>query len=612
MPKVVVIYYGRFQPPHKGHVTVYQELSKKFGSKNVYIGTSDKTDPDKSPLTFEQKKKIWAKHGVPGDHIIKTRRNYNADEVKNALHLKDFKDFVFIVAIGQKDSSRLSGGKFYQQYHGTGKVDKLKTADEAGYYWVIPNVKLGGTVLSATAIRSTLRKKELDKFDLGYLAKATGLKHRDIMQVKKLMEFAMRRKWWPMLLEGGAAGHMTHPFEDLNMSFGELKKLINLAFEGKLQMASEGPITEKVDGQNLFASVVGGKVKFARNKGQLKDRGKNAMTSLDIKGKWKEVPHVRSAFMKAAATLEGGLGKLPKKTQKEIFKDGQNWVNFELIAQENPNVINYDSDVIIFHDIHMVDELGNKAGMAGKETKKLFKIFADAEKSATLKMKIQPPQIVRVDKNMTIDFSQDQREMNQLINKFAKNSGLSDSGTLGDVLRNAWAKDIAALEKKHAMDLKQTTVDKLIKRFAEYDKSFKITDWRHEIPDAAMIDDLRSIDADAGGRNKELLKPVEMLILRFGVLLLQNIDTYISASPDESVKQLRANIAAQISAIRKSKDVTAIDKMQGILQKIDQMGGFSKLVPSEGIVFKYKGTLYKITGLFAPVNQLMGIGRFGR
>jgi len=202
--------------------------------------------------------------------------------------------------------------------------------------------------------------------------------------------------------------------------------------------------------------------------------------------------------------------------------------------------------------------------------------------------------------------------MNQMIDKFAKSNGLSDSSTLGDALRGAHRADLAKLESKHAMDLKKTTADKLVKRFSEGDKKFKITDWPKEIPDAAFIDDLRALDADAGIRNKQLLKPVEMLILRFGVLLLQNIDTYISANTDENVKQLRANIAAQISAIRKSKNLVDIDKMQGILQKIDQMGGFKKLVPSEGIVFQYKGTLYKITGLFAPVNQLMGMGKFGR
>ena len=40
------------------------------------------------------------------------------------------------------------------------------------------------------------------------------------------------------------------------------------------------------------------------------------------------------------------------------------------------------------------------------------------------------------------------------------------------------------------------------------------------------------------------------------------------------------------------------------------MGGFDKLVPSEGIVFIYKGKTYKLTGLFAAVNQLLGLTKY--
>jgi hypothetical protein len=31
----------------------------------------------------------------------------------------------------------------------------------------------------------------------------------------------------------------------------------------------------------------------------------------------------------------------------------------------------------------------------------------------------------------------------------------------------------------------------------------------------------------------------------------------------------------------------------------------------EGIVFKYGGKVYKLTGAFAPVNQLLGITKYG-
>jgi hypothetical protein len=46
------------------------------------------------------------------------------------------------------------------------------------------------------------------------------------------------------------------------------------------------------------------------------------------------------------------------------------------------------------------------------------------------------------------------------------------------------------------------------------------------------------------------------------------------------------------------------------LEKLEAIGGLSSIVPSEGIVFKYKGNTYKFTGSFAPINQILGLVNF--
>ena len=40
------------------------------------------------------------------------------------------------------------------------------------------------------------------------------------------------------------------------------------------------------------------------------------------------------------------------------------------------------------------------------------------------------------------------------------------------------------------------------------------------------------------------------------------------------------------------------------------IGGFNAIMPTEGIVFKYNEKLFKLTGAFAPINQLLGYMRF--
>ena len=50
----------------------------------------------------------------------------------------------------------------------------------------------------------------------------------------------------------------------------------------------------------------------------------------------------------------------------------------------------------------------------------------------------------------------------------------------------------------------------------------------------------------------------------------------------------------------------------GFATDVMKYGGFEKLVPNEGLVFFYKGNTYKLTGTFAPLNQILGIFKFGR
>ena len=46
------------------------------------------------------------------------------------------------------------------------------------------------------------------------------------------------------------------------------------------------------------------------------------------------------------------------------------------------------------------------------------------------------------------------------------------------------------------------------------------------------------------------------------------------------------------------------------VEKLEAIGGSSAIVPSEGLVFKYKGNIYKFTGAFAPINQILGSLKF--
>ena len=78
-----------------------------------------------------------------------------------------------------------------------------------------------------------------------------------------------------LLMEGGAYGHMNHPFDsDVNLTFGQLKDIVNRALDGTLENTRE-----KTDGQALAISWRDNRLLLV-----IKDTLKIKENFLDIKG----------------------------------------------------------------------------------------------------------------------------------------------------------------------------------------------------------------------------------------------------------------------------------------------------------------------------------------
>lgn len=157
--KVVVVYGGRFQPFHKGHLNAYRWLCKKFGKGNVWIATSDKTNFDEkkgdvSPFSFKEKKElIISLYGLPERRIVQCRNPaFKPDEI---FELYKKYPIVYVTAVGSKDKSRYENTDFFEPI--PDKESQWKTIDDnVGYYVEIPMEKN----LSGTEVRQGLKTAE--------------------------------------------------------------------------------------------------------------------------------------------------------------------------------------------------------------------------------------------------------------------------------------------------------------------------------------------------------------------------------------------------------------------------------------------------------------------
>ena len=420
----------------------------------------------------------------------------------------------------------------------------------------------------------------------------------------KLLSFtAFVNEMYQPIFEGGAAGHMMHPFDDADLTFDDFIKMIQAGLSGDLNFEEEP--TEKTDGQNIFATVKDGKAMFARNKGQLKDP-----LSLDgVNTMFADHPseQVKATFTLAAKDLAKGLEGLSKKDQDSYFENGVNFMNMELIYSKNSNVINYDRDVIQFHGIKKTDGQGNIVGEDNKAAKDLAKIIKDANNHIGEVFEIIPPQALKVAKDA--DFDEKLDYFVAKVYKLQDEFNLSLTDPVSKYHEAWWRKQIDG----KFPDLDQAHKDGLVLRWAYDDK--KSLDMRAlaKLVSPKELEAIKDFEKeDLKKKYKENIRPFEDLFLELGSVVLKNASNFLALSPDKEMQRLHDTIRKEAEAIKLNGDVKQIEKVESELARLARIGGIESIIPTEGLVFKFKGGLYKLTGTFAAINQLMGIIKYGR
>jgi len=81
----------------------------------------------------------------------------------------------------------------------------------------------------------------------------------------------------------------------------------------------------------------------------------------------------------------------------------------------------------------------------------------------------------------------------------------------------------------------------------------------------------------------------------------------LTANPNAAIRSMKDRLKSTAERVRQSGDKSLISKLKQELERLNSLGGKDKIVPNEGIVFVYKGNTYKLTGTFAPLNQILGL-----
>ena len=598
--RVVAIYPGRLQPMGSHHFAAYQHLVDKFGAANVYIATSNFTGP-KSPFTFAEKKKIIRGYGVPSNKIVKVKDPYKAVEITSKLP----KNTAVVFGVGSKDGSRLVAGKYFDKYKPVKKLDDYK---EHGYIYIIPHValKVNGKEMSGTSIRQALGDKSIKAPEKRKLFKGIfGHSDKNIYKLvvdklTRLSEEKVEKREAQLLLMGGAYGHMQHPFDDSNLTFNDFKAMVTSLLKGGVSV--EG-VTEKLDGQNLMVSWKNGQLVAARNKSQIKNFGENALTTAGVKKMFAGRGELTKAFSATMEDLENALQGLTDKQRGHIFDNGHKWMNLEIIYVPTQNVIPYGKDMIVFHGNLEYDKEGNTIGQDKESGSKLAGMIKQINQDIQNTFEIRGP--VAVSLPVTKDFKEDQQYFIRKLNNLQKKYKLTNGDKITRYHEKWWENKIEAEARKAKIKLDKQTKNDYISRWVFGDKSKALN--KKNYPDEKVLKWAQKMDKENFVKfAQQNIEPFENLFLELGAKVLTNVENLISASPEKAVKSIKKDLKSTISSLQKGGDLNKISQLKRHLERLSKAGGFNRIVPSEGVVFNYKGKTYKLTGTFAPINQILG------
>jgi hypothetical protein len=183
---------------------------------------------------------------------------------------------------------------------------------------------------------------------------------------------------------------------------------------------------------------------------------------------------------------------------------------------------------------------------------------------------------------------------------------------LSEYHRRHWQELILVNAKKLGGGIQPRQLQLLTRRWAYFDKSYAIRNIKKDFKKQPKFLEwiLKTDKQDHQKILKQTIKPFEILFFKVGVEILKNIQGFLAVSPDKAVQKIRQDVISAMKDLQKPDNVEKLEKLKIQIEKLEAIGGLNAIVPSEGLVFKYKGNLYKFTGAFAPINQILGSLRF--
>lgn len=607
---ITVLLPGGFKPPHGGHL----DLAKRYASQpnvnkvEILIGPKERDG-----ITRDQSIRVWKALLVGIPNIIVKSVQEDNPLLAAYKYIETAKPGSYALAASSKGEDYERVKKFVQghakgsKYYKSGVNVVELPLDTKPLLYSGRTDDLNGKGVSASVLRKDLAARSYDNFATNYpstIPQATLKAIYTTLTKQPIQEVSM-------IMEGGAAGHLAHPFEDYDLNFKDIKNMVNAALSGQIEYAQE-----KLDGQNLMVTYKDGQVRAARNKGQVKDFAANSLTVKQVEDTFAGRGSIQTAFAEAMKDLETAINRLTSKQKEKFFGNGSKFVNLEVLFPQTANVIPYGASQLRLHNITAYDQAGNVTGTDQESARQLEGAIRqiEAETQKTYDIRITDPLTIQ----KSAEYKKQRDELIGLLSDTMSKYSLKDGDKLGFYFQAWWKEYLTNTAKQYGYQIPENTLQQLVNRWGFGNKEVNIRVIRDAITNEDFKNWVINFDKkDYATQKKIAAKPIETLFLKLGVYTLKNVQNLVALNPNESIRKIKKDLQTAIEQIKAviaspstQDDGAALEFLKRELGRLKDIGGFKAIVPTEGLVFKYNGKLYKLTGAFAPINQILGYLRF--
>ena len=401
---------------------------------------------------------------------------------------------------------------------------------------------------------------------------------------------------------GGVSKHLSHTWENLDMTFGQLKEILSEASEGTLE------VVEKFDGCNLHFCVDSqGIPRFARNHTQRVEGGLNL----------RELKDFFEGHPAQETFVRGGIAicEMLKDQWWPLGFSRRNWVNCDVIDTKRPQLVHYDANAITLHEVSSFQSSGGKIPTSEVVQDQFSRLIESLPSSVAFdgeEFEILGPQTIET--NHVAGTEIYDRVMDS-IRSCQTLTNVEDIDTLREFAYRSIYTGVTSkinISEQKAKDLANLIVGYDSPTLVEIKKGLNTTV-------AKMVSSVGRSTV-RGKIISEAVLPIETAISTLGSHLLDGVSSVLISNPVNECDRIKSEYVSARAVCENLDDGYQAQRLEIIEKHVRKIELENYSLESsifsgfaiEGIVFERNGQKYKLTGHFAPVNQIDGITRYGR